>query len=213
MAEYFQGILGQFSGKVGTVIGTTWRGKNIMRSISTRRSKKTTQLQLDQQEKFSLVIGFVKTMTDLLETTFKAYAIGMTGANAAGSYNLQNAISGAVSPFNISFPNVLVSRGDLPSAKTASATAIADNKVQFSWTSNDGIGKTKDNDKVILVVYCPALNHTVYVLGGNTRSQLTQTLDVEEFTGETVETWVAFITNKGSITSNSMYAGSVNIEP
>ncbi len=212
MAAYFQGILGQFSGKVGTVIGTTWRGKNIMRSISTRRNNKVTQAQLDQQEKFKLIIGFAKTMKKLLETTFKAYAIGMTGANAAGSYNLKNAISGAASPFNISYPNVLVSRGDLPSAKTATSTAIAGNNVQFSWTSNDGIGMTKDNDKAILVVYCPALNHTVYLLGGDNRSQLTQTLNVTEFSGETVETWVAFITNNGSITSNSMYAGSVNIE-
>ncbi len=212
MAHFSNGVLGNFKGKIGNIIGTTWRGKSIIRSLPSRSNRPATELQLTQQEKFKMIMTFINTMSSLAETTFKAYGKGMTGTNAAVSYNLQNAVSGVESPFNISYPNVLVSRGSLPNATNVVAEAIAGNAIEFSWTNNGGIGKAKDSDKVILVVHCPALNHTAYVLGGNARSALSQNFSVPEFTGETVETWVAFTTTTGDISSNSIHTGSVNIE-
>jgi len=52
MAEIKQGILGGVSGKVGTVVGANWKGKNIIRSKSRKTSKKPTVLQLNQRAKF-----------------------------------------------------------------------------------------------------------------------------------------------------------------
>jgi Family of unknown function (DUF6266) len=213
MAEYFNGVLGRFNGKVGTVVGSVWRGKNVIRSLPTRSNRPATPQQLNQQDKFKLIMAFIGTMSSLVEKSFKAYGKGMTGNNAAVSYNLQNAVSGLEAPFNISYTNVLVSRGDLPNATSVTAEAIAANTVKFSWANNGGIGKAKSTDKAILVIHCPALNHTVYVLGGNIRSALTQNLAVPEFTGETVETWLAFTTASGDTTSNSIHTGSVNIAP
>ncbi len=37
MAEIKKGILGGFSGKVGTVVGVNWRGKDIIRSYQKNR--------------------------------------------------------------------------------------------------------------------------------------------------------------------------------
>ncbi|MDP1814575.1 MAG: DUF6266 family protein [Leadbetterella sp.] len=212
MATFAKGILGGYSGKVGNVIGTSWKGKDVVRSLPTiRKNRVFTQTQLDQQEKFGLMIQFTKTMSSLLSTTFKAYGKGVSAINAAMSYNLQNAINSLVSPFNISYPLILVSRGVLPNTSQASATGIAGNKIQFNWANNAGIGKASDNDKVILVVHCPALNHTEYILGGKMRNELTQTMDLPLFSGETVETWLAFISESGTIVSNSMYTGFVNV--
>lgn len=213
MAIFSKGILGGFSGKVGNVVGSTWRGKDVLRSLPTKRNRVATQSQLDQQEKFSLIMKFMTSMTALLNTTFKAYGRGISAVNAAVSYNLQNGISGAASPFNLSYPNILLSRGDLPNTNSATAVAEAGNAVKFTWENNAGMGKAKVTDKVILVVHCPALNHTVYIPGGNMRGELTQSLSVAAFTGETVETWLAFIATNETVVSNSMYTGSVNIAP
>jgi len=213
MAIFSKGILGGFSGKVGNVIGSTWRGKDVLRSLPTKRNRVATQSQLDQQEKFSMVMKFMTTMTGLLNATYKAYGKGISAVNAAVSYNLQNGISGTESPFNLSYSNILLSRGDLPNTNSATAVAEAGNGVKFTWTNNAGMGKAKATDKVILVVHCPAMSNTVYVLGGSMRSELTQSLTVPAFTGETVETWLAFIAENGSVVSNSMYTGSVNIAP
>ena len=49
MAIFSKGILGGFSGKVGNVIGSSWRGKDVLRSLPTKRNWVATQSQLDQQ--------------------------------------------------------------------------------------------------------------------------------------------------------------------
>lgn len=52
MATYLQGILGPFSGKVGTVVGYISRGKAIMRSLS-KSSKKLSPAQKISVNKMS----------------------------------------------------------------------------------------------------------------------------------------------------------------
>jgi len=40
MGTYNKGILGAFYGKVGTVVGSTWRGKDVMRSLPRKSNVK-----------------------------------------------------------------------------------------------------------------------------------------------------------------------------
>ena len=51
------GILGGFSNKTGAVIGAYWRTLNVMRGLPRKSSKAATQLQLDQQAKFTLAVA------------------------------------------------------------------------------------------------------------------------------------------------------------
>lgn len=59
MGKLQKGILGGFSGTVGTVVGSNWRGKDIIRSRPKSSGKAPTEAQLLQRLKFKLVIGFV----------------------------------------------------------------------------------------------------------------------------------------------------------
>ena len=70
MATFEKGILGGFSGKVGTVIDGTWKGIDYMRSKATKRKFVPTQKQLEQQLKFSLMMRFLQPMSALLEISF-----------------------------------------------------------------------------------------------------------------------------------------------
>ncbi len=54
MAEIKKGILGGFSGKVGT----NWRGKDIIRSLPKASKKAPTEEQLIQRVKFRKTIVF-----------------------------------------------------------------------------------------------------------------------------------------------------------
>jgi len=54
MGTYVKGILGNFSGKVGTVIGSNWKTVNYMRSLSGKRKGTPTSAQLEQQMKFMI---------------------------------------------------------------------------------------------------------------------------------------------------------------
>ena len=94
MATFLNGILGGFSGKVGTVIGCNWKGIDYMRSRATSHSNPRTEAQLDQRARFSVMGKFIRPLILFLRIGFKNQAIKMSGFNAAMSYNLANAVTG-----------------------------------------------------------------------------------------------------------------------
>ena len=110
MGTISKGILGGFSGKVGTVIGGTWKGIDYMRSQSGKRTFDPSPAQLAQQMKFALVMKFLQPMAALLDLTFRDFAIRMTGMNSAFAYTIKNAVTGSYPTFAIAYPQVLVSR-------------------------------------------------------------------------------------------------------
>ncbi|WP_336734977.1 DUF6266 family protein [Chryseobacterium sp. VD8] len=65
MARITKGILGGFSGKVGTIVGANWRGQDIIRSIPKPSSKQPTNKQLLQQTRFSMVISFLQPLKNI----------------------------------------------------------------------------------------------------------------------------------------------------
>lgn len=211
MGRINKGILGGFSGTVGTVVGGNWKGIDYMRSQGTRKSNSFTQAQLEQQVKFKVMIDFIRTMMGLVMITFRNYAIKMTGYNNAVSYNLKNAITGSYPNYTIDFSEVLISRGDLPNVIAPAATAEPGSNVKFSWTDNSGTGKAKPTDKAVLAIYCPAHNMTIYTTGSALRSAATETVDASSFSGELVHTYIGFISDDGKDIANSIYTGNLTV--
>jgi len=70
MAEIKRGILGGVSGKVGTVVGANWRGKNIIRAIPRKSGKKPSPLQVEQRSKFKLMSNFLQPFNALFSRYF-----------------------------------------------------------------------------------------------------------------------------------------------
>lgn len=213
MSTFNKGILGAFSGKTGSVVGATWKGRPVMRSLPAKSSKPKTQAQLDQQEKFSLAVNLLAGMAELLKTSFKSYTTHVSGFNAAVSYNIRRAITGAASPFSIDYSLVQVGLGGLTNASAPTATAVAGNAVKFDWLDNSGTGKALGTDIPVLVAFCPETGRSVYVMEGGQRSGLSQTLDTSIFAGKTVETWLAFLSADKKQSSDSVYTGSVTLIP
>jgi hypothetical protein len=213
MGTFNKGILGGFSGKTGTVIGSNWKGRTVMRSLPGKRTKAASPDQLDQQEKFALVVSFLSSMTDLLKITFRNFASKVSGFNAAVSYNLQKAVSGEGSPFTIDYSMAQVSLGFLPNASSPMAVAETGNKVSFSWMDNSGTGRAKSTDAVILVAFCAATGRSVYSVGEAFRGDLTLALDTSVFAGKEVQTWICFVSDDSKMVSDSFYTGAVTLEP
>jgi hypothetical protein len=210
MARLKQGILGPVSGSVGTIVGSSWRDIDYIRSKLTKPKGDPSPLQLDNQHKFSAVMNFVSIMTELVNQTFEKYATGMSPSNAAFSYNYQNAITGTSPDYSIDYAKALVSRGDLPNASGIAAT-VTNKTVHFTWTDNSGLGMAKATDKAVLVAYCKNYNLIIYAVGAAVRSAKAGVLDVSNFNGFTVETWIAFLNEDGSMASNSIYTGELMV--
>ena len=213
MGTISKGILGGFSGKVGQVVGATWRGVTYMRSIGGKRTGPPTQAQLEQQEKFRLMVAFLRPFASLLSIGFKGYANQQTGVNAAVSYNLQNAVLGSSSPYNIDFGRILLSRGDLPGVSGGTAEPLAGGKVKFTWQNNTGIGTAKATDRCIPVVWGGEYNEAIFLIGGTSRDSQEMTLDCPSLINETVQTWLAFISADGRKVSTSVNTGTFNMLP
>ena len=212
MGRLSKGILGGFSGTVGTVIGGTWKGIPYMRSQASGRRASSTVKQKEQRMKFGLMVRFQGTMTSLLNFTFNGLAVHMTGSNYALRTNLANAITGTYPDFAIDYSKISVSKGELPNALNPVATAAADSIINFTWADNSGAGKAAETDQSILVVYCPERQQTVYI-NGDYRADESSFIDVTMFAGLSVETWIAFMSEEGRSTSPSIYTGNLTVLP
>lgn len=211
MGRISKGILGGFSGTVGTVIGGNWRGIEYMRSKPTHRNFSSSRKQIEQQLKFGMMTKFQQPVNSLLNRSFKSYAIRMTGANSALSYNLRNAVTGFFPDYSIEYSLFLMSRGDLPNALNPTAVAAAGSLVNFAWTSNVGTRKASGTDKAILVIYCPEMRSCVYTTSGAERSAQADSFNVSGYSGKTVETWIGFISEDGREVATSIYTGQLLI--
>lgn len=133
MGKISQGILGGFRGKVGNVIGGSWKGIDYMRVKPASVANPKTEGQVDQRSKFSTVLRFLQPMKDFIKIGFKDYANKMTEFNSAMSYNLKNAITGAFPDFTIDYANALISRGSLAGVLNGEVTSANAGNVEFTW--------------------------------------------------------------------------------
>lgn len=81
MGTYKQGILGSFIGKVGTVVGSTWRGLAVMRSLASKVANPRTAAQVAVRNRLAAVS---KTLRPFLETIRR----GFIASGTAPSWSL-----------------------------------------------------------------------------------------------------------------------------
>lgn len=212
MAIINQGILGGVSGKIGNVIGGTWKGIDYLRIKPSSVANPKTEGQLNQRSKFAKVLHFLQPMTDFLRVGFKQYAIKMTEFNAAMSYNLFNGVVGTYPNYNIDYPNALVSRGNLKGVANGTATSSAPEEIEISWDDNSSSGNALATDKSLILVLNPDKKESIYTTSGPVRSLRTETLVLPaEYSGDVVEVYLGFVSADGTKVSNSTHLGSVTV--
>ena len=211
MAIIDKGILGPVTGTVGTVTGSSWKGRNYIRSKPGTRKRAATESQLHQQAKFRLGIQFVTSLNGFVALGYKNNAGNFTPANAALSFTLKNGIMGSYPDYTLNYNLTLVSRGDLPNGGSPAAITQSGNKIHFSWTDNSGVGMAKSTDQSMLLVYCAALKQSVYTLAGGLRNAQSANLDVAIFAGYQVEVFISFVNEANTETANSLYLGSMQV--
>ncbi|NCU31386.1 MAG: hypothetical protein EOM23_00285 [Candidatus Moranbacteria bacterium] len=212
MGKISQGILGGFSGKVGNVIGATWKGIDYMRIKPSSVANPRTPGQLDQRSKFATVLRFLQPMTDFLRVGFRLYAIKMTQFNNAMSYNLNNAVTGLYPNYMIDYANALVSRGNLTGAFNAAASSPAAGSVEITWNDNSGSGSALATDRALIVLLNTQRQEAMFTTQGPERSVGSETISVPaEYSGEDVEAFLGFISEDGTRVANSVYLGSVTV--
>ena len=174
MGRFQRGILGGFSGKIGTVVGGNINGVDFMRSLPLIRKKTRDTKQDIQRLKFSLVTKFLRMMRPLLNVSFKLAATSSSGYNNAFSYNVQKAITGTYPDFELNYSAAMIAQGSLLAAELAAVVSNDPGKIRFTWIDNSGFGSGDGSDKAILVTYHPETQSARFITSNAVLSPVTQ---------------------------------------
>ena len=209
MGTIKQGILGGFSGKVGTVIGSSWKGISYMRGQAQHVKNPRSAGQVDQRSKFNLALNFLQPNVPYIRIGYKSQAAKQTEFNAAMSYIVKNAITGTSPNYALDYTKVMVSRGGLTQVTDAAASwAAATSKLTVTWTDNSGVGTALATDKAMPFVYNKDKNETIYNTEGATRT--THTMDItvpSDWVGDKVEVYLGMVSEDGALVADSIYLG------
>lgn len=209
-----QGIFGPYQGKTGNVIGSFWKGKNVLKIRTASYSDSNTIPQQDSRMRFRLVNAFAVANKELIKIGFTAAVNSASPYNRAVKYNLINAIAGEFPHLRLDLNLAKISLGDLVNLKNPVVTASGKSALQLDWTDNSGSGRAESADNVFISIMSEDgaeafINDTVIKRGDTTALiQLPETWSgrtvvVVGFT--TTEKVIAAAKNKNQISGSEVY--------
>lgn len=212
MGTYNKGILGAFSGKVGPVVGANWRGKDVLRSLPKKSKKEPTEMQLRQREKFAFVTAFITPLGLILGRYFGQKSGDRSKKNMAMSYHLKEAVAYDGAEWQMLYPKVQISKGDLLGFSSPSISDEGGGVIRVKWTDNSGQVSAKPDDELIAVVYNPADKSNDMFLAVALRSEGEGFLQLQQFMiGEKVHCWIAFVSADEKRYATSNYMGEIQV--
>ncbi len=163
MATYKQGFLGSFSGKLGNVIGTFWKGISVMRVVPANVTNPNTLAQQAQRNKFKLLSAFLSANAKFFKIGFGAMDKKMSQLNAAMKANFSAAIKGTFPDFSIDTTKLTVSKGQLPGLEGFTAEP-GTNAVSLAWTDNSSVAGAAASDTINVAVFDEDTGESVTIL-------------------------------------------------
>ena len=213
MARFKDGLLGAFTGKAGNIVASMWRNIRVVKAAGPSTRNNNSPAQVEQQARFNLASSFVRNMSELFDLTYESVADQMTAQNKAIGAVVKEAIIGDYPNFTIDYPEVVVSRGSLKKERKQDITVtVAAGILTWKWKYvQRKLAKSVNTDKVFLLAYCPAFDSYEVEDFGPGRTTNLATLNVTSFVGQTVETWIAFVSVDKKKFSDSVYTGQVAV--
>ena len=158
-----KGILGPFSGKVGTVVGAIWKGKFVMRSLPTvSQSYVPSPSQVAQRARFGFLSEFLAIINAVLQVGFRQRENGTTYANEAFAANWADLVTGTYPTFALDYSKLVISAGSLPGFSNLTASDNGSGGCDVSWIDNsDAMGASAD-DKVYILLVNTTTNECIY---------------------------------------------------
>ncbi|MFW6020432.1 MAG: DUF6266 family protein [Bacteroidales bacterium] len=208
MARANKGLLGGLSGRISNLVAGSWKGINYIRSRPSAFHDPKTKAQIQQRNRFKLVLEFIRPVKDFIKLSFRQYAINMTEYNKAMSWNMKNAIAGVPPDLHLDYSVVLLSHGDLTPPKNAQYTLTSNMALSVQWDDNSGQGSAKPTDYALLAAYNENKQHAVWIANGPTRKNKAALLQLpSDYQGDTIHVYFAFARRDYTISSDSIYLG------
>ena len=211
MGTIQKGILGGFSGKVGTVVGANWRGKDVMRSLPKKSQRVATESQLIVRAKFKLITQFLTPISMILKAHFGQSSGERSRRNLAVSYHIREAVTGTFPDFTVDYSKVVITKGELPGLQEPGIIPEAGGNLAITWEDNSTQGLAKPGDLLLAMVYNPEkdLYEDRQIA---LRSALTYDIALPaNWAGDAIHLWLSFTSADGKTRSTSFYAGTITV--
>ena len=211
MGKLVNGIHGSIQGKIGPLVGSSWKGIYYIKSRPSKRSKKRRPGEKINQSNFANVHYWLQPVIDFLRAGFKGYSPRMEGFNAAKSYALKHACAAGDDGNKFLDPALVqVSYGDLPLPSHISVVKSGDFELQFTWDDKVSDG-ANPYDQAMLLAYDNNNRVENMKLTGQFRNTGADSLMLPQKAGLTYHVYIAFTAHDRSRQSHSVYLGTTNV--
>ena len=212
MGKIKQGILGGFSGKVANVVGSSWKGIAVMKSLPLSVANPRTAAQVAQRTKFTnITVLAASILSSVVKPLWDRFAQKMSGYNDFIRTNID--LFEGTSPSD--FSEFVISNGIMAITPITEAFAtIGEDDVSISWDDTDLDGYKLADDKVFLLALTSNSSKAFFVNLPRIRSQGSATVDLpfDLIAGTVVHLYLAFARADGTIVSNTAYLEAPAVE-
>lgn len=210
MARYKNGINGTFRGKVGTVVGASWRGIDYVRGVADTSRIKWSEAQINQRILFALVVNWIKPLWSVINLGYQVFKNRKTPLNAAIGYHMKEAVKGEAPDFEIEFSKAIFSVGELLLSLITEIAALGDGRLCIKWNNIAESVYNSGSDRAIFIVYNPDKQQFVSFVYSAMRADRQAVLQLPGgFAGDAVHCYLFFASEKGDKVSTSQYLGEV----
>ena len=211
MARITKGLLGGFSGKIGTVVGYTLYGIDRMRSLPDRTAP-PTENELKNRSQFKLVQDTLSPIKELLKVGFKDYWTVSGGTRAALSYNRKFAVKATEEGYDLDPELFKISGGSLPGLTGLSVVQESEEVLRFHWNP-ESVPGSSGYDQVMLLAIDLKGQKSCYECPGNFRTAGTDVLRIsEDLSGKEIDVYIGVVAKDRSCQSDSQYLGRIQLK-
>ncbi|WP_316813969.1 DUF6266 family protein [Pedobacter heparinus] len=154
MATYKNGINGAISGKIGNVVGASWRGVDYLRILADHSNRTFSEKQQNQHFLLGMVSSWLKPLKYIIEIGYQLFVTGKTPMNQCISYHMKNAVTGNTPiEYLIDFAKVIFSRGELLVPFIKEILTLLDAVLHIKWENASTSIFSNEDDRAIFIIY------------------------------------------------------------
>jgi hypothetical protein len=199
-----RGILGGFSGKVGAVTGSSWKGIEIIKSRPLSVANPRSAGQVTQRNKLTNIVRIATVINaSVIKPLFDRFAVQQSGYNAFCQANI--ALMANDAPSNPS--EFVIAQGKMEATPIKTITNNAGlRQLSVSWDVDSNEGFKLATDEVYVVCLDTSAPSTFYSAAEAVRSAGVVVIDYPEVADTShLECYLAFRRADGTIVSKSSY--------
>lgn len=150
MARLDQGLLGGYSGKLGTTVGATWKGINVIRTYQPNVANPNTQLQSDHRNKFREIAQLGSFfLASMVKPFWDKGAKKMSGYNAFVSINTR-AMRDELQFDPMKF---IIGNGQMGHPTYEVSLIEASNRIDIGWDKDEEVLYGQPTDELYVVIF------------------------------------------------------------